>query len=132
MLEIRPIFSGKYSSFQLHVHSIPVYSIINPRHMREVYSSLCVCVCLSVTTLAATYLVFTSKIRCLTVHYGVFQICNMWLLPCSKVLASFADHRGLPHPLTSSRWTKAPAMASFQREECVQLVIASTTRLTHH
>ena len=73
--------------------------------MRKGYDSQSVCVCLSVTTLAAIYLVFTSKIRCLRVLYGVFQICNVWLLLrilCLKVLASSADHSGLPRFLTSS------------------------------
>ena len=49
--------------------------LINPRRMREGYGSLCVY--LSVTTLAATYLVFTLKIRCHRVLYGIF---NVWLL----------------------------------------------------
>ena len=78
--------------------------IINPRHMREGYGSHSVCVCLSVTMLAATHLVFTSKVRCLRVPYGIFQICNVWLLLkmlCSKVLASFADHCSLPCSLMS-------------------------------
>ena len=43
---------------------------------------------------------------------------------CSVVLA---DHRGLPRSLTSSRWTKEPAMVSYQHEECVQLAIGSIT-----
>ena len=43
---------------------LPIF--INPRRMREGYGSLfvCVCVCLSVTTLAASYLVHTLKTRC--------------------------------------------------------------------
>ena len=110
--------------------------LVNPRHMRKGYGSQSVCVCvLSVTLLATTYLVFTSKVK---VSYG-----SSWHFPdlqrvtfaenaLFKVLASFADHRGLPCSLTSSRWTKEPTMASFQCEECIQLVIASTTRLTHH
>ena len=93
--------------------------------MRKGYSSQSVCV--FVTTLAITYLFFfTSKTMCLRVLYGVFQICNMWLLLkmlCSKVLASFTDHCGLPCPLTSSQWTKEPGMASYQCKECIQLVI---------
>ena len=39
-------------------------TIFNPRHMREGYGSRFVCVCASVTELAATYLVFTSKVGC--------------------------------------------------------------------
>ena len=64
--------------------------VINPQRMREGYGSqsVCVCVCvyLSVTTLTATHLIFTSIVRCLRVLYGVFQICNVWLL--LKILCS--------------------------------------------
>ena len=72
-------------------------SVINPRCMlRRVTVVVCVCVCkcLSVTMLAATYLVFTSKMRRLRVLYGVFPIFNLWILLkmlCSKVLVSFTD-----------------------------------------
>ena len=58
----------------------------------------------------------------------------MWLslkMLHSNVLASFANHHSLLRFLMSFRWTEEIAMASFQREECVQLAIASTTRLTH-
>ena len=90
---------------------------------------------LSVITLAATYLICSSKIGRPRILYGVFQIFNVWLLLkmlCFKVLASFADHRSLPCSLTSSRWTKEPAMASFLGKEYVQLVITSITQLTHY
>ena len=42
-----------------------LYKIINPRRMREGYGSrsVCVSVRLSVTALAATYLVYTLKVR---------------------------------------------------------------------
>ena len=36
------------------------------------------CVCVSVTTLAATYLVCKSKLRCYTVSYGVPNVCIVW------------------------------------------------------
>ena len=88
-----------------YMSRINFYSLINPQRMCEGYGGQSVYVCLSVTTLAATYLVLTSKIRCLRVLYGILQICNMWLLLrmlCSKFLASFADHCSLPHSLTSS------------------------------
>ena len=96
---------------------------------------VCLCVYLSVTTLAATYLIYTSKIRCPRVLYGIFQIFNVWLLLkmlCFKVLASFADHHSLPRSLMSTRWTKEPAMASFLGKEYVQLAITSITQLTHY
>ena len=57
----------------------------------------------------------------------------MWLLLKtlrSKVLTSFADRHCLPCFLMSSHWTEETAMASFQLEECVQLVIAHKTQLT--
>ena len=40
--------------------------IFNPRRMREGYGSrfVCVCVCVCVTELAATYLVYSLKVRC--------------------------------------------------------------------
>ena len=102
--------------------------------MREGYGScsVCACICLSVTTLAAAYLIYTLKVRCHGVLYGAFKVFIVWLLLKtlrSKVLASFADHHC---SVTSSQWAKETAMASFQLEECVQLVIAPTTRLTHH
>ena len=40
----------------------------------------------------------------------------VWILLCSKVLATFADHHCLLHFLTSSRRTKEAAMASFQEK----------------
>ena len=46
-------------------------------------------VCLFVTMLAATYLVYMSQVRCHRVVYGVFKILVVWLLLkmlCSKVL----------------------------------------------
>ena len=43
--------------------SLFVY-FINPRHMREGYgSSVCECVCVSVTALAVTFLIYTLKTR---------------------------------------------------------------------
>ena len=46
--------------------------------------SVCVCVslsvCLSVTMLAATYLIYTSQVRCHRVVYGIFKILVVWLL----------------------------------------------------
>ena len=42
--------------------AVTVVVVINPRRMREGYGSRFVCV--SVTTLAATYLVYTLKTRC--------------------------------------------------------------------
>ena len=53
------------------------------------------CVSLSVTILAATYLIYTSKVRGHRILYGIFKILIVWLLLKmlhSKVLASFAEH----------------------------------------
>ena len=40
--------------------------VVNPRHMREGYGSysVCVCVCMSVTEIAATYHAYTLKVGC--------------------------------------------------------------------
>ena len=49
-------------------------------HVPYGYSSHSVCVCLSVTMLAATYPVYTSQVRCHRVVYGIFKISVVWLL----------------------------------------------------
>ena len=62
--------------------------------MREGYGSWFVC--LSVTMLAATYLVCESNLRCCKVPYGVPNSWFVWNSPktlCSPVLASFADSK---------------------------------------
>ena len=66
----------------------------NTRHMRQDYCSWFVC--LSVTTLAATYLICESNLRCCKVPYGVPNSWFVWISPktlCSPVLASFADFK---------------------------------------
>lgn len=75
---------------------------------------VCLCSCL----LAATYFI---EILCHGVLYGIFQICNMFLLKMlrSKVLVSFADQCCLPHSLISTRWTNETAVAFFQLKGCV-------------
>ena len=55
-----------------------------------VVRSVCLSVCLSVTTLAAIYLVFKSQMKCHRVLHGVFNRCIVWILLKtlrSKVLA---------------------------------------------
>ena len=56
---------GSQSAF-VHVSHSMHSTLINPRRMREGYGSrfVSVCVCVSVTTLAATYLVYTLKVGC--------------------------------------------------------------------
>ena len=74
---------------------------------------------LSVTTLATTYLVYMSNVRCHKVLYGVFKVYDMWLslkTLHSKVLASFADHNCLSRFLMTSQWIEETAMASFQQK----------------
>ena len=59
---------------------IAVTYVINPRRMREgMVVVLCVCVCLSVTELAATYLVCKSKVRCYKVPYDISNLCIVWI-----------------------------------------------------
>ena len=53
-------------------------AIINPRRMRKGYGSRFVCVCLSVTALAATYLVCMSKVRHHRVPCRLLKICIVW------------------------------------------------------
>ena len=60
---------------------------VNPRRMHKGYGSRSLCVC--------AYLVYTLKVRCHRVLYGVFKVFIVWLslkMLCSKVLVSFADH----------------------------------------
>ena len=47
--------------------------------MCEGYGSR-VCVCVSVTVLAATYLVYKSQVRCYKVPYCVSNVCIVWIL----------------------------------------------------
>ena len=68
------------------------YSCVNydyPARMRKGYGSrrVCVSVCVSVTALAATYLVYKSRIRCYEVPWGVLNVCIVWV--SLKMLSSF-------------------------------------------
>ena len=57
---------------------------------------MCVCVCLSVTKRAATYLVCESKVRRYKDPYCVPNAWFVWISPktlCSPVLASYADSK---------------------------------------
>ena len=56
--------------------SVVPCSLSNPRRMHEGYSSrfMCVCVYLSITTLAATYLFCTSQMRCYKAPYGISNV----------------------------------------------------------
>ena len=74
--------------------------VINPRRMHGGYGSRSVC--LSVTALAATYLVCKSKVRCYKFPYGVSNLCILWIslkTHCSPVLASFAYNRAALHAI---------------------------------
>ena len=56
-------------------------------------------VCLSVTTLAATYLSFKSQMKCHKVLYGTFNRCIVWIslkTLCSKVFGVVCLRAGLP------------------------------------
>ena len=56
--------------------------LVNPRRMREDYSShsvcVCVCVCVCVTALAATYLICMSKVRHHRVPCRLLKIYFVW------------------------------------------------------
>ena len=63
-------------------------------------------VCLSVTKLAATYLVCKSKLRCYTILYGVPNACIVWIslkTLCLPVLTSFADGKLLDFSLSGTQ-----------------------------
>ena len=53
---------------------------------------MCVSVCLSVTTLAATYLVYMSKVRWCTVFRRLLKICYCVETICSGDMALYACH----------------------------------------
>ena len=96
-----------------------------------------VVLCLSVTVLAATYLVYKSQVRHYKVPYGVSNVCIVWIslkTLCSPNLASFASNRvRLPRSLTSSwwrGWTTETVMASLQDNWYVGLAIAPITQRT--
>ena len=86
--------------------------MFNPWRMCEGYGSHCVvCVCVCVTTLAATYimyLIYKSQVRYYKVPNGVSNVCIVWIslkMLCSPVLASFAYKRCLPCFLMRPQWT---------------------------
>ena len=109
------------------------------RRVTVVVLCVCVCVCLSVclsvTTKSAAYPVFTSQTKLYRVLYGVFNDFTVLLslkTLRSSVMASFAGHRFLPRPLANFRRPNETAVASFQLEKYIWLVIDPTTRLVHH
>ena len=60
------------------------------------------CVCLSVTTKSAAYLVFTSQTKFYRVLYGVFNVFTVWLFLKtlrSRIMVSFAGLAPLPSSL---------------------------------
>ena len=64
------------------------------------------CVCLSVATLTATYLVCKAKVRYHRVPYGVLQICNVWIslrMLRSKVMVLPPLPSTLPEELSMDR-----------------------------
>ena len=80
---------------------------IKTRQMRESYGSR---VCVSVTALAAIYLVYTSKMWRHTVSCRLLKICIMWTSLktfCLRDMASFACHNGWR---LGSFWTKNTPM----------------------
>ena len=107
------------------------------RRVTVVVLCVCVCVsvCLSVTTKSAAYLVFMSQTKFYRVVYGVFNVLTVWLslkTLRSRVMASFAGHRFLPRSLANFRRPNETAMASFQLEKYIWLIIHPITRLAHH
>ena len=94
----RIVYSRSYGSMANGQH-LSLVVIINPRRIREGYGSHSVC--LSVTKLAAIYLVYKSKLQCYMIPYGIPNACIVWIplkTLCSPVLASFADSKLLDFP----------------------------------
>ena len=88
------------------------------------------CVCLSVTMKSAAYLIFKSQTKFYRILYGFFNIFTVWLslkTLRSRVLAPFGGHRRLPRSLVSFRRTNETAMASFQLEKYIWLLIDPIT-----
>ena len=111
-------------------------SMFNPRRMRRRVTVvvLCVSLCLSVTTKSVAYLVFTSQTKFYRFFCGVFNIFTAWLslkMLRSRGMASFAGHHFLPRSLANFWRPNEIAMASFQFEKYIWLVIDPTTRLVH-
>jgi hypothetical protein len=78
-----------------------------------VVHSVCLSVCVSVTTRSAAYFIFMSKTKFCRGLYDVLKVFIMWLSVKtlhSRVLASFAGHRRLPRSLAKFRWTKETAI----------------------
>ena len=55
------------------LEKVSLITFINPRHMHRRVTVVVLCVCLSVTTLPATYLIYTSQVRLHRVLYGIFK-----------------------------------------------------------
>ena len=73
--------------------------LINPRCLPKGYSShsVCLCMCVSVTALAATYLIY--KVRCYKVPYGISNVCIVWV--SNPLFSSFGFTTArFPHSLT--------------------------------
>ena len=69
------------ATYCMHVNCMQMKLVINPRRMREGYGScfVCVSVCLSVTALAATYLVCMSKLRHHRVPCRLLKVFIAWI-----------------------------------------------------
>ena len=68
-----------------HVMGFPLYllvvfGLINPACAVGAITVVVLWVCLSVTKLAATYLVHTSQVRCHRVAHGIFKTSVVWVL----------------------------------------------------
>ena len=105
--------------------------MFNPWRMCEGYGSHCVvCVCVCVTTLAATYimyLIYKSQVRYYKVPNGVSNVCIVWIslkMLCSPVLASFAFSRCLHYEFSIYRMNVGDSDGFFSR----RLVCRSSDR----
>ena len=76
--------------------------------MRRKVTVVVLCVCLSVNSLTATYLVCELQGRCYMILHGVSNACIVWIslkTLCSPVLAAFADSKLLDFARASDSMT---------------------------
>ena len=93
---------------------------------------VCVCVCFHADCYIHRFFRRNSSVIRLSVLFSTYALCGFRWKCCSKVLATFADYLCLPRFLTRSQWTKETAMASFQVDWCVGLVIVFISQLTQY
>ena len=99
--------------------------MINPRRMHRRVTVVVMCVCLSVTTPAATYLICMSKARHHRVPCRLLKIHIMWIslkMFCSGDTACFAYHND--RRLSSLSTRNTPMILDMTRNSTVYELLA--------